>query len=380
LKIIFLVGSLEPGRDGVGDYTLRLAKELTRKGHKIAVLALNDHHTEKQWDDEHVTDEHLGFRFVRIPSIWSSEKRFRISKEWIEKFNPDWISLQFVIFTFHPKGLPFGISRKIQALGQGRSWHIMFHELWVGMDADATKKNVLWGWFQRKIIKNVIRKVKPVLIHTQSRLYQAQLARLGFPNSYLPLFGNIPKLNGIHHPHELQGCQSVPDKVFRLVHFALIHRGAPVKEFANDLAKYSRELKLQVCITLVGRSGPEEANWVNAFQSENLPVEVLGEKSSTCISKIFNQSALGISSTPMALVEKSGSIAAMREHGLPILCVSCPWKIPPKMPFTTAFGIFEFRDGVLKELLHDRKKYTATSNVDLVATELDNCFSTHLKN
>jgi hypothetical protein len=380
LKIIFLIGSLEPGRDGVGDYVTRLGGELTRKGHNIAVLALNDQHTEKEREDEYKQEGYTGFRYLRVPSIWPSEKRYRISKEWIKKFNPDWISLQFVIFAFHPKGLPFGLARKLCALGQGRSWHIMFHELWVGMDANATKKNILWGWFQRKIIKNVIRDINPVLIHTQSRLYQSQLDRIGFPNGYLPLFGNIPNVNGTHNPHELPVSDPGTDKIFRLVHFAMIHRGAPVNEFAKDLAKYSRELNLQVCITLVGRSGSEAENWQIAFQNEGLPVEVLGEKSTSCISKIFNQSDLGISSTPISLVEKSGSIAAMREHGLPILCVSLPWKIPAKGSFTPTSGIFEFRDDVLKELLSARKKYAAISNVYSVATRLDYCFSSYLTN
>jgi hypothetical protein len=377
---MFLIGSLEPGRDGVGDYVTRLGTELTRKGHNIAVLALNDQHTEKEHEGEHYHEGYTSFHYLRVPSIWPSEKRYRTSKEWIEKFNPDWLSLQFVIFAFHPKGLPFGLSRKLCALGQGRSWHIMFHELWVGMDANATKKNILWGWFQRKIIKNIVRDIKPVLIHTQSRLYQAQLDRLGFRNGYLPLFGNIPNVNGIHNAHKLSVSSPGTDKIFRLVHFAMIHRGAPVNEFAKDLAKYSRELNLQICITLVGRSGPEATNWLKAFQNEDLPVEVLGEKSTSCISKIFNQSALGISSTPISLVEKSGSIAAMREHGLPILCVSYPWKIPAKTSFAPTSGIFEFQDGVLKELLSVRKKFVAISNVDSVATRLDNCFSTNLIN
>ena len=41
MKLIFICGSLEPGRDGVGDYTRRLAGELIRQGHQIAIIALN---------------------------------------------------------------------------------------------------------------------------------------------------------------------------------------------------------------------------------------------------------------------------------------------------------------------------------------------------
>ena len=42
MKIVFLCGSLEPGRDGVGDYTRMLAAEIIRKGHNAAIVALAD--------------------------------------------------------------------------------------------------------------------------------------------------------------------------------------------------------------------------------------------------------------------------------------------------------------------------------------------------
>jgi hypothetical protein len=89
---------------------------------------------------------------------------------------------------------------------------------------------------------------------------------------------------------------------------------------------------------------------------------------------------LGISSTPVALIEKSGSIAAMQEHGLPILCVSFPWIAPANMPLTPVSGVFEFRNGTLKELLTVNKKYHSISNVGSVARELENSFSSILKN
>ena len=42
MKIIFLTGSLEKGRTGVGDYTRLLASECKRLGHEVQTIALND--------------------------------------------------------------------------------------------------------------------------------------------------------------------------------------------------------------------------------------------------------------------------------------------------------------------------------------------------
>ncbi|HMC86673.1 MAG TPA: hypothetical protein VKI61_14195, partial [Chitinophagaceae bacterium] len=186
MKIIFVCGSLEHGRDGVGDYTERLASELTLQGHKVGLLSLNDQYLKQEIESTKQFDGCLSPIKLRLPSILPTKKRFKKAKAWINDFNPDWISLQFVIFSFHPKGLPFGLSKRLLNLGKEKRWHIMFHELWLGMDLNATKKNKLWGWLQMKIIRKVLADIKPLLIHTQSRLYQAQLAKLGFDSGYLP--------------------------------------------------------------------------------------------------------------------------------------------------------------------------------------------------
>ena len=42
MKFAFICGSLEPGRNGVGDYTRRLAGELAAQGHECLLVSLND--------------------------------------------------------------------------------------------------------------------------------------------------------------------------------------------------------------------------------------------------------------------------------------------------------------------------------------------------
>ena len=42
MKVVFVTSCLEPGRDGVGDYTRSLAEESTKLGHRAGLLALQD--------------------------------------------------------------------------------------------------------------------------------------------------------------------------------------------------------------------------------------------------------------------------------------------------------------------------------------------------
>jgi hypothetical protein len=110
LRIAFLCGSLEPGFDGVGDYTRRLAGELTKQGHSTVIIALHDKTVPDKLEEKQTVDN-IELPVLRIPAHYSSKKRFRSAGEWIRTFNPDWLSLQYVPYSFQNKGLPFGLRR-----------------------------------------------------------------------------------------------------------------------------------------------------------------------------------------------------------------------------------------------------------------------------
>ena len=183
MRIIFLNGSLEPSRDGVGDYTRRLALEMLQEGHQIVCLALNDPYVVQETTG---IDElkHNKLLIIRLPAVWPERKRFKRAQHWITKFNPKWLSLQFVPWSFNFRGLPFNLGERLRFLGAGRLWHIMIHELWVGMNHEASIKHVILGMMQRYIIKGLISNIKPKIIHTQTLLYKTQLTQLGFKSQY----------------------------------------------------------------------------------------------------------------------------------------------------------------------------------------------------
>lgn len=346
MKIVFLCGSLELGRDGVGDYVRRLALELARQGHEPAGIALNDHFIQQEISSK---QEAVGadLLMLRLPASWPMSLRFRKAQEWIENFGAEWLSLQFVPFAFHRKGLAFSLGKHLARLGRGRAWHLMVHELWVGMDAEAPLKHRWWGKLQRYLIDTMITSLRPNVIHTQTTLYQAQLAKLGFTSHLLPLFANIPNTNRDKSKSLL--VKEIQD--VSLVIFGSIHAGAPVEHFARDAAQYARENEVTVKLTMIGRCGKEQETWAAIWRAVGLPVQILGEQTPDYISRVLAEASLGVATTPVDVIGKSGTAAAMLEHGLPVLCVAHPWFPIGVSPASPPDGVSVYKEGNFKTYL-----------------------------
>lgn len=365
MRLIFICGSLEPGVDGVGDYTRRLATELIKQGHEIAALALDDQFTDKPTDHIENVDT-IAFPVYRIPSKLNVDNRFKLAYDWIENFNPEWLSLQFVSFSFHAKGLPFGLSKQLSKFN-GRKWHIMFHELWIGMEEKSTLKHIIWGKIQKFLIKTLIKKLNPLLIHTQTKLYQIQLAKLGFNASYLPLFSNIPV------DVNFKNKQNLDKSKITLVNFGTIHPTVPIENFTKEAADYKAKTGIQIDMILMGRCGMEQDYWVKIWKSAGLTIHVLGEQPVEYISNIFNTSTLGISTTALPLIEKSGSVAAMHAHNLPVICISNSWKPRGINNLSVTTGVIEYCFGNLESCIVKGNDMEITSiKVSTVSIQLIN--------
>ncbi|MBC7888330.1 MAG: hypothetical protein H7Z13_10620 [Ferruginibacter sp.] len=374
MKIIFLCGSLEPGRDGVGDYTRRLAGEMIRQGHQAGIIALNDLHLSTAFNGEQQSDG-MVLPVLRLPSLWLPSERFQHAGLWIDDFNPEWLSLQFVPFSFHPRGLTFGISRSLLRLGKNRKWHIMFHELWVGMHRHAPKKEVIWGYVQRRLIFSLITKLKPTLIHTQSSLYRAQIAQLGFEAVLLPLFSNIPITANGEVFFDKPAEPGYKKQKISMVLFGGIHKGGPVEPFAREVKAYSKKTGVPVSLIILGRGGSEQQHWEEAWKKQELEVVLMGEQSPVEISTILRRASYGITTTVLWKVEKSGSVAAMVEHGLKVICVAAPWQ-PRNLPrLEKVPGVMEYEEGKLQSLFNSTKEAASFSKVAEVSKNLVHSFT-----
>ncbi|MEO6221211.1 MAG: hypothetical protein ABIO81_12335 [Ginsengibacter sp.] len=364
MRIVFLCGSLEPGCDGVGDYTRRLSGELIGRGYKVGIIALRDKFTMEEFDGEQESDG-IEIPVLRLPSEWLSIKRFKHAGIWVDDFNPEWLSLQFVPFAFHPQGLSFKINKALKRLGKGRRWHIMAHELWVGMDKEASLKFVFWGWLQRQLIKSLFTKLKPRIIHTQSNLYSKMLEKIGIDAKILPLFGNIPLTSNQHIKED-----DIRKKISFVV-FGGIHSGAPVKELVNELKLYSISNGIEIFMRIAGRNGREQLLWENQCKEVDLPLQISGQESPQSISYLLSNSSFGISTTPAFLIDKSGSVAAMREHSLKILCVSRDWNPRGIKGIKLPAGVMQYRPGELEQFIKWDYRSCNSFNISDVTNQFD---------
>lgn len=368
MKIIFLCGSLEPGKDGVGDYTKRLACELIKQGHSIGVIALKDRYVSKVFDGYELF-EGIKLPILRLSSSVSSSRRYDLAKTWINGFRPDWLSFQFVIFSYQSKGLPFGLSTKLASLNEtGIKWDIMFHELWLGLNGNLTKKMVVWGYVQKLLIRQLINKLKPVITHTHSRIYISSLRKLRQETEHLPLFGNIPVTSKI--PGEKN------NSFINLVIFGTIHPDAQAGPPAKEAAHYSKKYGVKINLIFIGRCGIKEQHWSSVWKSHGVSVEHMGEQTAEKVSEVLSNATYGISTCNLSLIEKSGTVAAMREHGLPVICVADRWQVTDVGGLSTLAGVSEYRLGNLEALfLNHKHKLSIENTLEIVSKKFINDLS-----
>ncbi len=336
MKLIFLCSSLEKGRDGVGDYTRRLSGELIRQGHKVSIIALHDRHI-NNIQQEYQIDQNSQIDALRLPSCISWNKRIKIAEEYVSEFNPEWLSLQYVPFGFHDKGLPFLLEHRLKKVGQDVAWHIMFHELWVGMEENTSIRFYIWGFLQKKMITSMCRVIHPKVTHTHSALYKQELVEIT-NSKILPLFSNIYKEAFVHHKNDSDN--------YNVVVFGHIHYGAPVESFIIEFKKYTSSVNKSGKLNFIGHNGNELDKWVKICELEGVEVAVYGRLNPEKVSNLLHQADLGICTTPFWLTEKSGIVAAYKEHSLRTLCVAREWNPKgsgnlPVLPYVSPYEVGE---------------------------------------
>jgi len=318
MKIVFICGSIEPGKDGVGDYTRRLAGEIIRQGHKASILSINDKYVTISSEEIH-DDSGTKIQTLRLPGNKNYSQKIQSAKEFIDSINPDWLSLQYVPFSFQSKGLHFGLSGILSKIGKGRKWHIMFHELWV-LESHYFRVRVL-SLVQKWLLKLAIFKLQPESLHTSIKLYQEELIKIKIKADILPLFSNIP-ICGEPNTRELY-LNFKPEKSKQLLYFG----AAPGNELTALIVKGIRQYLLvnpdiNLKLIIVSFSSPMLVKFCNSLSKEladlKFQFDHFEDMKSQDLSLIMKQINVGIIRSSIDYIGKSGSAVAMLEHGLPL--------------------------------------------------------------
>lgn len=360
MKISFICGSLASGQDGVGDYTRRLASEVAQSGHACQLVSLND-------SEDSVSRDAKGIEIVRHQDALHPEKS-SIVEAAVARWDPDWISLQFVCFAFHPKGFTHKLTALIRNLRVGRRLDIMFHELWVGEQPSLPLKHKVMGRIQQWLILSAIQHWKPDRLHTSNPLYQYVLARHGYKAERLPIFGNIPiapaTAGGDFHRK--------PDERIVLFPFSQRHDWN-VEATLQRLDRAARTAGVRLKLVQIGRLRSGQQHWdrIEHFAGQlGWQCRRLGPQPETILSQWMQAADLGISSAHIHLADKSGAAVAMHEHGLPVICtitepVSKSFKEAP-LPESGLYSFFD-DDATLADLLRDPPKRPPQTRLPIIA-------------
>jgi hypothetical protein len=364
MKVLFICGSAQPQRCGVGDYSRRLAGELIRQGHQVSIISLMDAEVSDSIIETQM-DLNIAVSVLRLPYANGYKHNCTEAKPFLDNFNPDWVSLQYVPFSFHPKGLPVGLSKHLKRLTESRNVHIMFHELWVSMDKSAVIKVKIWGKLQRELILSLVENLNPLVIHTQTGLYKSMLLKYGINAQLLPLFSNISVENN-RLKKNIVNSHYENEQVLSMVLFGSIHKNAPVQQFASEIKSYSSKMSKQVRLVLLGRSGKEAERWSETFQKFNMEVISAGEQTEEKISEILSNVDFGISTSAFEMLEKSGSVAAMSQHGLRIICVATGFNAYETKTNNEINGLFKYVAGNLEQFFESEHDLSIASPFDSI--------------
>tara|TARA_B100001248_G_C27399874_1_gene469236 strand:+ start:14663 stop:15820 length:1158 start_codon:yes stop_codon:yes gene_type:complete len=328
MKIAFICGSLEPGHCGVGDYARCLAQECQRQGHTCALIALKDHYLVKQGKSL-VVQKQAGIPTARFEDAFSSSSNFYKLQDFLANLDPDWVSLQFVPYSFNPKGLIPTLASKLLKIKGSARLHMMFHEVWIGAYREAPIKEKLMGLLQKYFIKSFLRNCTPKCVHTHTAAYQTLLkSPLVIPKN-LPLFSNIQPAHGADlkslsqklEPHNIELTEENRNDYW---FFGILGTLYPIWE-AYPLLSYidlaSQKAGKKPIILSLGNLGPGERLWERTLQQapKNMRFARLGWTPEDTLAPLINCLDFGIATTPWGLIEKSAAIRPLLESGLPVI-------------------------------------------------------------
>ena len=280
MKICFISGPSRPYQCGISDYVRLLTDELKINGYKI-----------------------------NLASVESKNGLSNILKD-----QPvcDLYSLQYATYSFCSKGI---IGKPLIDLGKtlhDKKVHINFHEIWIGDYPDASIKEKLIGWRQRREIRMFLKIIRPALVTCSNSAALDRLKSANVNAEYLYLFGNIP-----YSKSEVK-CN---ENFIKVAIFGTLYKKFPYDLLLKKLKEISDIQKRELQLRIIGRQREDKGlsllkNLANDFK---FIIYECGELSTDSISHEFQNCDLGLCTTPYDILGKSGATSAMLEHGLPVI-------------------------------------------------------------
>ena len=361
-KILFVCGTFELAKSGVADYINFLACELTRQEIHCACIAINDPYVSPAAPGSPLGWERNFIPVRRLSSLlpWS-ERTERLNAD-LDSLNPDWISLHYVPYAFHPKGLSLGLLKCVKAVKTTAQWQIMAHELWV--DPNASLRNRLLSTLQQLISRRIFSTLRPHEVHVTNHLYQTILSDCGIQANILPLFSSIPFSPCIARLDQ-------PSSQWTFILFGSINRDWKPEPLLRQIESARQLHEIKLCrFVSVGNIGEYGALLWDSLASSSYPAFTfsrLGELPAALVSEQLQNANFGIAVVPSALVGKSSSVAAMISHGLPVIISRLTPNSEQLHQLLVSSGHYLLLDSSFASALGSASKYPPGNNLADIA-------------
>lgn len=329
MKICIFCGSLEEGRDGVGDYCRLLAGALTRRGLKTAVAAIHDPYVAKVTSGVQ-SDGQTEVETIRIPSKIKLDGASEYVKNWFGESPPDILGLNYVPYAYNRKGMAWQLAAALGRLPNS-PWFIMYHETWIGYGENDALKRRVTGLIQKLIIRKLNSRLRPFWQATSCRFYQTQLETVGVETSQLPIFSNIPNLRADKEKCREWLSKSLPEglggrkilgvfgKIPDDIDYSVVFQEIIDKQVGEKLA-----------LVTMGRNEKQSEKLFEDLGKAGLEIEchALGPHSTAEVSMFLTAIDLGLVMTAKDRLGKSGVYAALLDHE--VECVFLQTKLHSK--------------------------------------------------
>lgn len=292
MRAVFVTSGLAPGRDGVGDYARRVAGELAKRGHTVALVGLADGEEGESGGE------------LRLDRKRAWVERVERARRFLKGFGADAAAWQFVAYGYDPKGMAGGLAEGFGRLFGGVPTHVFFHELWVGGNAEATFAERVRGWFQKRGTLRALRAVGPRSVTTSNPAYRGALRAEGLDAGMVPLAPAFP----------VRELAPKRDGAMTVGFFGTLH-----PEWTPVIGVLERAYP-GLRVEHAGGMGAGEGLW-EAMRKAHAGVDWVrhGQLDEAGLARVFSGWDAAITTTPWQLAGKSSSARTLLDHGLPVL-------------------------------------------------------------
>ncbi len=331
MRLLFLCSGLEPGRDGVGDYTRCLAQAACAAGHEVALVSVRDDFA-KAIPALPAVPMAGQVAEWRLPRMLDDPVQSGLFRRWVESFTPDWVSVQHSAFGWHPRGLGARQANQLlQLLPATARRHLMLHELWLEKHRGQPFRQRVLGWLQHSVIRAWVGAgFRPHLTQVQCRWYQSQLADFGYKSEVWPLCSNfpVPSVPPAQNPdwllqHLAQPlAPSLSKPIYWLGHFGSFYTEEwDPRAFLENFDRTVTASGKQLVAVAMGnmRMGREAWRALEERPPTGVVVASVRSLAPAEISVALSACDGAFCTTPWPMVEKSSAVCVWRALGVPVL-------------------------------------------------------------